>query len=715
MNHSSGVPKERANYASRRVRLMKEQSLQFHLKEVLEGRRRFENVFQAVYRMILEDPIEKVVRAGRTVYDFKFFRKGKRPVIGWYDELNALVTFIKEAAEKRSSRERAFVFVGPPGNGKTFVIDYLSNEYRNFTLKRVNGERPNMRYTFELVNLGKIKGYGEELDRIQSQTFEDPMILAMNLFSAREESIEFLQERFGFSDQQIEALLDNYRPLGADTEYIWRDIWAYCDGDVDKALEFVKIVPQPISEALGTLTTKYSAEDKLTASSAKLVGEEDPTIRLHVADRKHPYRIDVSIGALARAGGGGIHFADELFKNKIDLINTYLQIIQPRGGEVRHIENSGFKWPIDTLILATSNDEEYQRFINEQGQGPIKDRCTVHFVGYNTDYKLQQELIRQQLRGRRISTIRGEEMHIDPNLEKTFAIAITLTRLPRHPKLEPIEMLKLEAGEEAGDKDVKTLLEVKDELNASVDVRKRWGQTGLSEREVGKIFELLASMPESNEKACIYALDVFKAMDRVIKDNVINAIDRDKFLSDIPEARKLHRKEVKASIYNAFRDDPSALSEDVMLYVNMIVGIGSPKLGPDKIWTYRDRLTGEMRPVKIDEKFINAVEERMGLKTNEAKESFRQNIRKVYAERIPSEPAYDFTEDERLVKAVTEVRTESDVGAAGSLIGALANRTNKENLAVYNRMLKTMVEKLNYCGKRCAEETIEYWCTKVDE
>mgnify|MGYP002064255639 CR=1 FL=1 len=51
---------------------------------------------------------------------------------------------------------------------------------------------------------------------------------------------------------------------------------------------------------------------------------------------------------------------------------------------------------------------------------------------------------------------------------------------------------------------------------------------------------------------------------------------------------------------------------------------------------------------------------------------------------------------------------------AGSLIGALANRTNEENQKLYDRMVDTMLNKLGYC-KTCAQKTIEYFCTQEDE
>ena len=73
--------------------------LQEHVTAVKEGRRSFENAFQAVTRMILEKEIRKVVVNGKTTYDFEIFRTGKKHIIGMYDELNSFVSYVKDAAE----------------------------------------------------------------------------------------------------------------------------------------------------------------------------------------------------------------------------------------------------------------------------------------------------------------------------------------------------------------------------------------------------------------------------------------------------------------------------------------------------------------------------------------------------------------------------------------------------------------------------------------
>ena len=109
-------------------------SLGHHLREVRDGKRRFENAYQGVARMILNESaaIEKVLVNGRTTFDFRIFRISSKHVVGMYDEVNSFVSFIKDAAEGGSSREMAFVLVGEPGNGKTFFVDNLCALYRQF-------------------------------------------------------------------------------------------------------------------------------------------------------------------------------------------------------------------------------------------------------------------------------------------------------------------------------------------------------------------------------------------------------------------------------------------------------------------------------------------------------------------------------------------------------------------------------------------------------
>ncbi len=674
-----------------------------HVEAVKEGRRRFENAFQAVARMILGGEIRKVVVNGKTTYDFSIFRTGPKHIVGMYDEINSFVSYVKDAAENGSSKEMAFVLVGEPGNGKTFFVDYLCAKYRSFLAKEGN-----RKYTFRFVGMDKLGNYGK-IRTIESQTYEDPMILAMNLFDDPDENRQFLAGTIGFDDTAIEKLWENYRPLGACSGYIWNDIRNHTGGDLAKMLEFVEIIPVPLTESLGTLTGKYPAKDKITSSAVDLLGEESIQRLLHITDTNNPYRFDLRRGALARVAGGGIHFSDEIYKNKKDLVQVYLGVIQNRT-----IEIDGFKWPIDTLIVATSNNGEFNRFLSEKEEAPIVDRCRICYVSHNTNYKLQKTLTGYTIGNEARTTFTREALHQDPNLNYAASVAVVLTRLPRSEKLTPIETMKLAAGEVAGEKSIKTLAEVIDTLNQNPDITKRFGQKGLGQRNLGRAIQLLIESSETNEGRCMFAYDIFKALERIILDYVVEANDRAKYLEDLKIAKGLYRERIMTEMFNAYMDEPLAIRKDVMNYVNMIIGVDAENLGSDKMWKYKDPQTGEMKALKIDERFINSVEERLGLKTAEQRETFRTSIRKIYGQKISVDPNYDFMDNLELVKAVTDVRLKSDIAGAGSLIGALANRTNEENQKLYDRMIDTMLNKLGYC-KTCAQKTIEYFCTQEDE
>ena len=678
-------------------------TLQSHLLALKSGERVFENAFQGISRMILASEIEKVVVNGKTTYDFKIFRQGKKHIVGMYDEINSFVSYVKDAAEGGSSREMAYVLVGEPGNGKTFFVEYLCELYRNFLR-----EESNRKYTFRFVGLDKIGSYGK-ITTIESQTYEDPAILGLNVLETPAASADWLTRKLGFSDEQVEQLGQNYRPLGACSGYIWEELREYHGGDVEKMLGQVEIVPVPLSESLGTITGKYPAKDKITSSAVDLLGEESIQRLLHITDTNNPYRFDLRRGALARVAGGGIHFCDEMFKNKKDLVQVYLGVIQNRTLEI-----DGFKWPIDTLIVATSNNSEFNRFLAEKEEAPIVDRCRLSYISHNTNYLLQEELTQYAIGSETKTTLTREDLHQDPNLNYVASVSAILTRLPHSEKLTPIETMKLAAGEVAGEKSIKTLAEVIDNLSQDTDITARFGQKGLGQRNLGRSIQLLVESSETNEGCCMFAHDVFRTIERVILDYVHESGDRAKYLEDLKTARSLYRERIMTEMFNAYMDEPQAIRKDVMNYVNMIIGVDAEHLGPDKMWKYKDPQTGELKAVKVDERFINSIEERLQLKTEEQRDSFRTSIRKIYGQKIGVDPNYDFMDNLELVKAVTDVRLKSDIAGAGSLIGALANRTNEENQKLYDRMIDTMLNKLGYC-LTCAQKTIEYFCTQEDE
>ena len=148
----------------------------------------------------------------------------------------------------------------------------------------------------------------------------------------------------------------------------------------------------------------------------------------------------------------------------------------------------------DTLILATSNNSEFHRFLAEKEEAPIVDRCRICYVSHNTDYKLQERLTDYAVGSDTKTTINRETLHTDPNLNYAASVAVILTRLPRSEKLSPIETMKLAAGEVAGEKSIKTLAEVIDTLNQDPDITKRFGQKWLGQRNLGRAIQLITGI-----------------------------------------------------------------------------------------------------------------------------------------------------------------------------------------------------------------------------
>ena len=166
-------------------------------------------------------------------------------------------------------------------------------------------------------------------------------------------------------------------------------------------------------------------------------------------------------------------------------------------------------------------------------------------------------------------------------------------------------------------------------------------------------------------------------------------------------------------MYNAYRDYPEAIKKDVMNYVNMVIGINAD-LGPDKMWKYKDPQTHAWKALKIDERYINNIEEMLGHKSAEQKESFRTTIRKIHGQRLYTDPDYDFMDNANLVEAVTEVRIKSDVAGAASLVGALANRTSEEGNKLHLRIMDTLINKMGHC-KTCAQKPLKNFLIKKSE
>jgi len=130
----------------------------------------------------------------------------------------------------------------------------------------------------------------------------------------------------------------------------------------------------------------------------------------------------------------------------------------------------------------------------------------------------------------------------------------------------------------------------------------------------------------------------------------------------LEEANKLYYKVgglVRQLKSFAVAGDTAKIKKGVMDYVLMVIGMDAEVLGPDRIWWYRDPRTRGKASIQIDPIYMHAVERRLGRNTDESREFFRNTMRKIYGQKVSSDPNYDFMDIQELVKAVTEVLVET--------------------------------------------------------
>ena len=140
-----------------------------------------------------------------------------------YDEINSFVSYVKDAAEGGSSKEMAFVLVGEPGNGKTFFVEFLCRQLPPVPFP---GRKPQVH--LPVPQPGPARNLRQDHDhrvpdlRGPHDPGHEP------LRPDPDDNKAFLAKSIGFTDKELEALYENYRPLGACSGYIWNDIRTHC-------------------------------------------------------------------------------------------------------------------------------------------------------------------------------------------------------------------------------------------------------------------------------------------------------------------------------------------------------------------------------------------------------------------------------------------------------------------------------------------------------
>ncbi|MGI9328449.1 MAG: PrkA family serine protein kinase [Pseudomonadales bacterium] len=368
---------------------------------------------------------------------------------GMEDAIEQIVSFFRHAAQGLEERKQILYLLGPVGGGKSSLAEKLKDLMQ--------------REPFYAIKDSPIN--------------ESPL----GLFSPAEDG-KILEEDFGIPKRYLKGVMSPWAAKRL-KEF---------GGDITQ-FRVVKMHPSILDQ---TAVSKTEPGDENNQDISALVGKVDIR-KLEMYEQSDPDAYSFS-GALCKSNQGLMEFV-EMFKAPIKVLHPLLTATQE--GNYNGTEAIG-AMPFDGLVLAHSNESEWQTFRNNKNNEAFIDRVYIVKVPYclrvSEEVKIYDKLIN------------GSSLFKAPCAPDTFRMLAQFTVLSRIHEPENSNIfskMRIYDGENLKDTDpkAKTLQEYKD--LAGVDE----GMDGLSTRFafkiLSKVFNFDSSEVAANPVHLMYVLE----------------------------------------------------------------------------------------------------------------------------------------------------------------------------------------------------------------
>ena len=344
---------------------------------------------------------------------------------GMEDCIEQIVSFFKHAAQGLEEQKQILYLLGPVGGGKSSLAEKLKQLIQN-------------------VPFYSLKG---------SPIQESPL----GLFSPQEDA-QILQEEYGIPERYINTIMSPWAAKRL-KEY---------NGDISQ----FRVVKQHPSILNQIAVSKTEPGDENNQDISSLVGKVDIR-KLEDLGQNDPDAYSYS-GGLCHANQGVLEFV-EMFKAPIKVLHPLLTASQESN--YNGTEPIG-SIPFSGIILAHSNEAEWQSFKNNKNNEAFIDRVYIVKIPYCLRVSEEVKIYEKLLRNSSLS-----EAPCAPDTLKMLAQFSVLTRLVEPENSSVYSKMRIYDGENLKDIDpkAKSIQEYRD--NAGVDE----GMTGLSTRFAFKI------------------------------------------------------------------------------------------------------------------------------------------------------------------------------------------------------------------------------------
>ncbi|CAN7307891.1 PrkA family serine protein kinase [Mesorhizobium sp. LjRoot246] len=268
---------------------------------------------------------------------------------GMEDTIERIAGYFRYASQGLEERKQILYLLGPVGGGKSSLAERL---------KKLMEQRPI--YTLKVGNQ-------------VSPVFESPL----GLFHP-DRMGDLLQDKYGIARRRLNGLISPWAAKRLDE----------LSGDISK-FSVVKLMPSRLRQ-IGIAKTEPGDENNQDVSA--LVGKVDIR-QLENFSQSDPDAYSYS-GGLNRTTQGLLEFV-EMFKAPIKVLHPLLTATQE--GSYNGTENFG-AFPYQGIIVAHSNESEWQQFKNNKNNEAFLDRILVVKVPYCLRITEERQIYEKLLR-----------------------------------------------------------------------------------------------------------------------------------------------------------------------------------------------------------------------------------------------------------------------------------------------------------------------------
>ncbi len=418
--------------------------------------------------------------------------------------------------------------------------------------------------------------------------------------------------------------------------------------------------------------------DPNNQDTSVLIGSEDIS-KLDRYSEGDPRVLDMN-GALNVANRGIAEFI-EVFKNETEYLHAMITATQekviPAPG--RH----GMVY-VDAVIVAHSNEAEWQKFKADHTNEAILDRIVVVKVPYNLrlseEVRIYEKIIRHS----------DFKAHVAPHTLESASMFAILSRLEPNSKCDLMTKLRIYNGEEVVEKGRTKKIDAR-ELREDA---KREGMSGISTRFTMKALD--NALSDNIEGCCINPINVREALINMVKEADLADDTRKRYLEFLQDTlhkeylEVVEREITKAFVYS-YQEQAESLFQNYLDHAEAFVN-------KSKV---RDRNTNE--ELQPDEAFLKSIEEQIAIIGTSA-EGFRQEVISYLWSASRRGTAISYKSYEPLREAI-EKRLMTSVRDISRIITKARTR-DAEQSEKYNAMVENLIEN-GYCPS-CVDVVLKY-------